>query len=42
MEQLSGLDGGFLAMETRSVFGHVGSVCIVDVTVSTAPSPFGP
>ena len=31
MEQLSGLDGWFLAMETRSVFGHVGSVCIVDV-----------
>ncbi len=30
MQQLSGLDGGFLAMETRSVFGHVGSVCIVD------------
>ena len=30
MEQLSGLDGAFLAMETRSVFGHVGSVCIVD------------
>jgi len=30
VEQLSGLDGGFLAMETRSVFGHVGSVCIVD------------
>ena len=30
MEQLSGLDGWFLAMETRSVFGHVGSVCIVD------------
>ena len=29
MEQLSGLDGAFLAMETRSVFGHVGSVCIV-------------
>ena len=30
MQQLSGLDGAFLAMETRSVFGHVGSVCIVD------------
>ena len=30
MEQLSGLDGAFLAMETRTVFGHVGSVCIVD------------
>lgn len=34
MEQLSGLDGGFLAMETSSVYGHVGSVCIVDATVS--------
>ncbi len=30
MEQLTGLDGAFLAMETRTVFGHVGSVCIVD------------
>ncbi len=30
VEQLSGLDGWFLAMETRTVFGHVGSVCIVD------------
>lgn len=30
MEQLSGLDGGFLAMETNSVYGHVGSVCIVE------------
>jgi diacylglycerol O-acyltransferase / wax synthase len=30
VEQLSGLDGGFLAMETPSVYGHVGSVCIVD------------
>jgi len=30
MEQLSGMDGAFLAMETRTVFGHVGSVCIVD------------
>ena len=33
MEQLSGLDGAFLAMETRTVFGHVGSVCIVDAGV---------
>ena len=30
MEQMSGLDGWFLAMETSSVYGHVGSVCIVD------------
>jgi len=32
VEQLSGLDGWFLAMETRSVYGHVGSVCIVDAS----------
>ncbi len=37
MEQLSGLDAGFLAMETRTVYGHVGSVCIVDP--ATAPEP---
>ena len=37
MEQLSGLDGGFLAMETRSVFGHVGSVCIVDAGGARSP-----
>src|ERR1035437_3966033 len=30
VEQLSGLDGWFLAMETSSVYGHVGSVCIVE------------
>ena len=34
MEQLTGLDGAFLAMETRSVFGHVGSVCIIDAGVA--------
>ena len=34
VEQLSGLDGWFLAMETSSVYGHVGSVCIVDTKVS--------
>ncbi|HEX7537024.1 MAG TPA: wax ester/triacylglycerol synthase family O-acyltransferase [Dermatophilaceae bacterium] len=34
MEQLSGLDGWFLAMETDSVFGHVGSVCILDDKVT--------
>jgi diacylglycerol O-acyltransferase len=33
VEQLSGLDGTFLAMETRTVFGHVGSVCVVDARV---------
>lgn len=38
MQQLSGLDAEFLAMESRAVFGHVGSVCVVDP--STAPEPF--
>ncbi len=39
MEQLTGLDGAFLAMETRSVFGHVGSVSIVDVGVGRGVEP---
>ena len=30
MQQLSGLDGAFLTMESGTVFGHVGSVCILD------------
>ena len=30
MQQLSGLDSSFLAMETPGVYGHVGSVCVVD------------
>jgi len=30
VRQLTGLDAAFLAMETSSVFGHVGSVCVVD------------
>jgi diacylglycerol O-acyltransferase / wax synthase len=34
MKQLSGLDSQFLAMETRSVFGHVASVCILDPTTA--------
>jgi len=38
VQQLTGLDAAFLAMETRTVFGHVGSVCIVDP--STASEPF--
>jgi diacylglycerol O-acyltransferase len=37
MQQLTGLDAAFLAMETHAVFGHVGSVCILDP--STAPEP---
>jgi diacylglycerol O-acyltransferase len=35
MKQLSGLDSQFLAMETSSVFGHVGSVCILDPTTAS-------
>jgi diacylglycerol O-acyltransferase len=38
VQQLTGLDAAFLAMETRTVSGHVGSVCIVDP--STASEPF--
>lgn len=37
MQQLTGLDAAFLAMETAAVFGHVGSVCTLDP--STAPEP---
>ena len=37
MQQLSGLDAAFLAMETPSVYGHVGSVCVLDP--SSAPEP---
>ncbi len=37
MQQLSGLDAAFLAMETHAVFGHIGSICILDP--STAPEP---
>ncbi len=38
MRQLTGLDATFLAMETRTVVGHVGSVCVLDP--STSPEPF--
>jgi diacylglycerol O-acyltransferase len=38
MQQLTGLDAAFLAMETSSMFGHVGSLAILDP--STAPEPF--
>jgi WS/DGAT/MGAT family acyltransferase len=37
VQQLTGLDAAFLAMETHAVFGHVGSVCILDP--STSPEP---
>jgi WS/DGAT/MGAT family acyltransferase len=37
MRQLTGLDAAFLAMETRTVYGHVGSVCILDPSMSPEP-----
>jgi diacylglycerol O-acyltransferase / wax synthase len=37
VQQLTGLDAAFLAMETDAVFGHVGSVTVLDPT--TAPEP---
>jgi WS/DGAT/MGAT family acyltransferase len=37
VQQLTGLDAAFLAMETPAVFGHVGSICVLDP--STAPEP---
>jgi diacylglycerol O-acyltransferase len=37
VQQLTGLDAAFLAMESRTTFGHVGSVQIVDP--ATAPQP---
>jgi WS/DGAT/MGAT family acyltransferase len=37
MQQLTGLDAEFLAMESPAVYGHVGSVCLLDP--STAPAP---
>jgi diacylglycerol O-acyltransferase len=37
VQQLTGLDAAFLAMETHAVFGHVGSVCVLDP--STSPDP---
>jgi diacylglycerol O-acyltransferase len=37
MQQLSGLDAAFLAMETPATYGHVGSVCILDPTTAEHP-----
>ena len=37
VHQLTGLDAAFLAMETSAVYGHVGSICVLDP--STAPEP---
>ncbi|MCW2601618.1 MAG: hypothetical protein JWM02_3447 [Frankiales bacterium] len=41
MQQLTGLDAAFLAMETNAVFGHVGSVCVLDPGTSPAPVTLG-
>lgn len=37
MQQLTGLDGAFLAMETSTVFGHVASLCVVDPSTASEP-----
>jgi diacylglycerol O-acyltransferase / wax synthase len=37
MQQLSGLDAAFLALESSSMFGHVGSLCIVDPSTTAEP-----
>jgi diacylglycerol O-acyltransferase / wax synthase len=37
MQQLSGLDAAFLALESPTMFGHVGSLCIVDPATAAEP-----
>jgi len=37
VQQLTGLDASFLAMETPAVYGHVGSVCILDASTAKVP-----
>ncbi|MDQ1630984.1 MAG: diacylglycerol O-acyltransferase / wax synthase [Frankiaceae bacterium] len=37
MQQLTGLDAAFLALETPTVYGHVGSICILDPSTATEP-----
>jgi WS/DGAT/MGAT family acyltransferase len=37
MQQLTGLDAAFLAMETPAMYGHVGSVCILDPSSAETP-----
>src|SRR5690349_25145271 len=37
MQQLTGLDASFLALETATSTGHVGGVCLLDPT--DAPEP---
>jgi diacylglycerol O-acyltransferase / wax synthase len=37
MQQLTGLDASFLAMETPAMYGHVGSICILDPSTAKTP-----
>jgi hypothetical protein len=37
VEQLTGLDAAFLGMETSTVHGHVGSVCLLDPSTASEP-----
>ena len=37
MQQLTGLDAAFLALETANTTGHVGGVCVLDPR--EAPQP---
>ena len=37
MQQLTGLDAAFLALESSSMFSHVGSLCIVDPSTASEP-----
>ncbi len=37
MQQLTGLDAAFLAMETPATYGHVGSICILDPSTLSTP-----
>jgi WS/DGAT/MGAT family acyltransferase len=37
MQQLTGLDAAFLAMETRTTYGHIGSVIVLDATKAAQP-----
>jgi len=37
MQQLTGLDAAFLALETRTSTGHVGGVCILDPSTASEP-----
>jgi WS/DGAT/MGAT family acyltransferase len=41
MQQLTGLDAAFLAMETPATYGHVGSVCILDPATAEHPLTLG-